>query len=308
MRVLVTGGAGAIGSHLVALLLEGGHEVTVIDDLSSGRAELVPEGARLVEGSILDERCIEDAFADGPEAVAHLAALFANQNSVEHPRDDLLVNGLGTLTILERSVAAAVRKVLVVSSSCAYVSRPVLVEDDPVLSVDTPYAITKALGESYARYFAEHHSLDTVIVRPFNGYGPHEHPGRYRNVIANFVAAALRGEPLPITGTGDETRDFTYVGDLAAGMAAALLRPTQPGSVFNLASGRSVRIADVAAMVNDAAGSRGGVRHLARRSWDRTDQRVASIARAQEILGYRPEVGLEDGIRRTVEWQRGLHG
>lgn len=304
MRVVVTGGAGAIGSHLVARLLGLGHDVTVLDDLSSGAAEVVPAGARLVVGSIVDPRALDDAFGRGVDLVAHLAALFANQNSVDHPDKDLLVNGVGTLEVLQRSVDAAARKVLVVSSSCIYVSRPELREDDPERAVDTPYAITKGLSEQYARWFSHHHSLDTVIVRPFNAYGPHEMPGLYRNVIPNFIATAISGEPLRITGTGDETRDFTYVEDVAAGMEAALMRATVPGDVFNLATGHPTRIGDLATMVNRMVGNEAGVVHVPRRSWDTTTQRRASVERARRVLGYEAAVDLEDGLRRTYAWLR----
>ena len=307
-RILVTGGAGAIGSHLVARLVAGGHEVTVIDDLSSGRRDLVPDAVRLVVGSITDDAALDDAFAGYPERVAHLAARFANQNSVEHPREDLAVNGLGTLVVLDRSVKASVEKVLVVSSSCVYRPAVVLDEHAPGRSYDTPYAITKSLSEDYARFFAAQHGLDTVIVRPFNAYGPHEHPGRYRNVIPNFFALAMRGEPLQITGTGEESRDFTYVTDIAAGMEAALLLPTDPGAVFNLASGREVRIGELARRINELTGNEGGVQHVPRRQWDSTLSRRASIALAREVLGYEPSVTIVDGLARTYDWFRTLDG
>lgn len=303
-RVLVTGGAGAIGSHLVARLVGDGHDVTVLDDLSSGREELVPTGARLVKGSIVVDDALDAAFANAPELVCHLAALFANQNSVEHPEDDLLVNGLGTLKILDRSRVAGVRKVLACSSSCIYASGDPMVETDPVRSHTTPYAITKGLGEAYAQLYASLHGLDVAIVRPFNAYGPHELPGTYRNVIPNWIALALQGRPLRITGSGAETRDFTFVGDIVDGMAGALEAPTTPGAVFNLASGHETSIADLAGLILDLTGSRSAIEHVERREWDTTPRRVASIAAAGAAFGYRPAVALEDGLRRTIDWLR----
>lgn len=300
--VVVTGGAGAIGSHLAARLLDDGNDVVVVDDLSSGRRDLVPAGATFIEGSILDDDVLDAAFASRPDAVAHLAALFANQNSVDHPERDLLVNGLGTLKVLERSVAGSVGKVLVCSSSCVYGDVTLADELASITAHDTPYAITKALSEDYAKYFSEHHGLHAIVVRPFNAYGPHEHPGPYRNVIPNFIAAAMRREPLRITGSGEETRDFTYIGDIANGMALALTGPTAPGDVFNLASGRPVAIARLAEMINELTSNTAGVEHVARRSWDKVVNRAGSIERARSVLGYEPSTSLADGLQATYEW------
>jgi UDP-glucose 4-epimerase len=305
VRILVTGGAGAIGSHLVTELLADGHAVTVLDDLSSGRSELVPSGARLVVGSVVDDAALDDALLDSPDLVAHLAARFANQNSVDSPRDDLMVNGLGSLMVLERSLAAGVAKVLVVSSSCVYPIGELLAEPMLGRSHDTPYAITKSLTEEYARFFADHHGLDTVIIRPFNAYGPHELPGPYRNVIPNFFRTAMSGAPLRITGS-EETRDFTFVTDIAHGMALALVRPTTPGDAFNLASGRRVRIVDLANAINELTGNAAGIEYAPRRSWDSTIDRRAAIDHARDVLGYSPTVGLEDGLARTHEWLRSV--
>lgn len=153
----------------------------------------------MLAGSVADDDAIAEAFSWRPDAVAHLAARFANQNSVDHPQEDLVVNGGGTLKVLNAAMRAGTRRVLVCSSSCVYASGDVD-EDLHGRSTSTPYAITKALGEDYARFYSAHHALHTVIVRPFNAYGPHERPGPYRNVIPNLYAAALRGEPLEITG------------------------------------------------------------------------------------------------------------
>lgn len=300
----MTGGAGAIGSNLVRRLLGYGHDVVVVDDLSSGRRSGVPEGAELVVGSVTDGTVIDAAFASGPELVFHLAARFANQNSVDHPEDDLRVSGVGTLRVLERAVATGVRKVLVTSSSCVYGNGP---SDDELgvhFATETPYAMTKMLAEGYARFFAAHHGLDTVIVRPFNTYGPGEHPGRYRNVIPNFLEAAIRQEPLVVTGTGDETRDFTFVEDTVAGMVLAMDAETAPGDVFNIASGVETRIVDLARAINELVGNPAGVVHQPRRDWDATTRRRGSIDRARAVLGYEPSVSLEIGLRRTHDWLR----
>src|SRR6185295_18865944 len=194
-RVLVTGGAGSIGSNLAALLVERGHDVTVLDDLSSGHRDLVPPSVRFVHGSIEDEGALAQAFDARPQWVFHLAALFANQNSVDHPQRDLAVNGGGTVKVLQQAVLSNAAKLLFTSSSCVYGHKEVMREDDQAYDLDTPYAISKLLGEHYCRYWSRQFGIDTVVVRLFNTYGPHEYPGRYRNVIPNFFALAMRGEP-----------------------------------------------------------------------------------------------------------------
>jgi UDP-glucose 4-epimerase len=299
---LVTGGAGAIGSNLVAELLRGDHEVTVLDDLSSGRRELVPDGARLLVGSVTSPADVAQAFEAKPDYVLHLAALFANQNSVEHPQLDLEVNGAGTLRMLEAAVEHGVRKLLYVSSSCVYGDHELMRETESELRPHTPYAITKLLGERYCSFFAEHHGIDVVSVRLFNAYGPGELPGPYRNVIPNFLGRALRGESLTITGTGEETRDFTFNGDTVAGMLGALHGDTRPGSVFNLGSGRETPIVDVANAINDLTGNPGGIEFIPRRDWDNVTRRLSDISAAREAFGYDPRTSLKDGLARTHAW------
>lgn len=306
--VVVTGGAGAIGSNLAGRLLELGHTVTILDDLSSGHRVLVPAGARFVEGSILDNAAMARAFDGKPEMVFHLAALFANQNSVEHPDRDLEVNGLGLMKVLEKAKSSGVRKVLYASSSCVYGNKELMREDDVDFHPDTPYAITKLLGERYCRFWATFHGLDTVIVRLFNSYGPHEFPGRYRNVIPNFLQLAMENKPLPITGTGQETRDFNFVGDTVAGMLAAMSTGTSAGDVFNIASGRATTILSLAETINEVTGNRAGVTFLPRRGWDHVSHRRGDASKASRVLGHESKVGLREGIERTHAWLRSIEG
>jgi nucleoside-diphosphate-sugar epimerase len=302
MRCLVTGGAGAIGSNLVARLISDGHKVTVIDDLSSGHRSLVPEEAELVVGSVAIADDVDKAFDCKPEVVFHLAALFANQNSVDHPQVDLTVNGSGTLRVLEAAAHGNTRKVLNVSSSCVYGDDPVMRETETDLRPHTPYAITKLLGEHYCTFFAEHHGLDVVSVRPFNVYGPNEYPGRYRNVVPNFFGLALAGKPLLITGTGDETRDFTFMSDVVEGMIKAVEAATEPGSVFNLGSGRETRIRDIAETINELTGNTAGVEFAPRRSWDKVVRRRSDISLAKQTFGYDPVTTVSEGLRHTHSW------
>lgn len=304
--VLVTGGAGAIGSNIVRELMARGWDVTVLDDLSSGHRELLPAGARFVHGKVQDPDALARAFQTVPEYVIHLAALFANQNSVDNPSEDLIVGGMGTLNVLEKSRECGVRKVLYTSSSCVYGNKEVMTESDEAFAPDTPYAITKILGERYCRFWARHHGLDVVIVRLFNCYGPGEYPGKYRNVIPNFFSLAIKGQPLPITGTGGEMRDFTFVEDTVRGVLGALMAETQPGDVFNLASGRGTRILDLANSVNEIAGNKAGIQFHPRRGWDHVMTRIGNIQKAQREFGFQPSVELLEGLTKTHAWLRSI--
>ena len=168
--------------------------------------------------------------------------------------------------------------------------------------MDTPYQITKALGEFYCCYFHEQVGLPTVRCRFFNSYGPGEVPGRYRNVIPNWIWAALHGKPLVVTGTGDETRDFVYVDDLVDGLVKAANNPGADGQAFNLGTGVEVRIGDLAAWILTAADSSSKIVHTARRSWDRATRRCANIAKAQKTLDFNPKTSIREGLEKTVDW------
>jgi nucleoside-diphosphate-sugar epimerase len=306
MRILVTGGAGAIGGNLCRRLLAEGAAITVLDDLSSGHAANLPSGVRFVHGSVLDPAAIEEAFSSAPEFVYHLAALFANQNSVEHPDRDLAVNGGGTIAIFEAARRHGVRKTLNVSSSCVYGNVSPMIETVPTRSNATPYAVTKGLGEHYASFFSRHHGMAIVSVRLFNSYGPGEWPGPYRNVIPNMIESALADRPLTITGTGEETRDFTFVEDTVEGMIRAMTAVTDPGAVFNIGSGTGVLIRDLVGAIIEATGSRSEVRQVPPRSWDTVTDRVAVIEKARRLLGYDPRFTLREGLARTVDWFKSL--
>jgi nucleoside-diphosphate-sugar epimerase len=307
--ILVTGGAGAIGSNLVRALAELEAQVVVIDDLSSGERWNVPAlpGVLFVEGNILDEVKLKRIFFERPQIVFHLAAFFANQNSVDHPENDLQVNGLGTLRLLEYSVFTGVQRFIYASSGCSiYGSNAPLPlrEDFMSMHLSTPYQITKMLGELYCNFFHNHYDLQVVKPRFFNSYGPGEVPGQYRNVIPNFVYWAMKGLPLPITGSGEETRDFTYVEDIVDGLLRAGVMEGAVGQEFNLASGQETRIVDLANMINEATGNQAGIRFAQRRKWDTKSRLLASIDRARELIGYDPQTPFEQGLLNTVQWFR----
>lgn len=305
--VVVTGGSGAIGSRLVARLLEAGAEqVVVVDDLSSGYEWLLPRDNRL--RLVTRDICEADAFPDDLEAplVFHLAAFFANQNSVDHPLEDLHTNGRGTLRTLMWAAEHKARRVVFASAGCSIAGHGVeapIREDMPVsLHLDTPYQITKALGEFYCNYFDQ--MVETVRCRFFNSYGPGEVPGLYRNVIPNFIWRALNGAPLVITGDGSETRDFIWVDDLVQGLLLCATTSGARGGAFNLGTGRQTRIRDLAEMVIAACESSSSIEFAPRRPWDKSLRREADITLAGTTLGFAPAGTVAAGIPRTVEWFR----
>ncbi len=307
--VLLTGGAGAIGSNLSQHLAELGAHVIILDDLSSAERWNIPSlpGILFVEGDILDEVKLKRVFFERPQIVFHLAAFFANQNSVDHPEKDLMVNGMGTLRFLEYSVLTGVERFIYASSGCSIYgnSAPLpLKEEFMSLHLSSPYQITKMLGELYCNFFYHHYNLKVVKPRFFNSYGPGEVPGQYRNVIPNFIYWAMKGLPLPITGSGEETRDFTYVEDIVDGLLRAGSLENAVGKEFNLASGEETRIIDLANMINGATGNSAGIYFVQRRQWDTKPRLLASIDLAKELVGYKPKTSFEAGLNNTVRWFR----
>jgi nucleoside-diphosphate-sugar epimerase len=306
--ILITGGAGAIGSILTnTLARDPANQIVVLDNLSSGRVENIrmSPNVRFLKGGVESDEDLDLAFETPPQVIFHLAANFANQNSVDFPQRDLIVNGLGTLKVLLRALDVGVRRLVYTSSSCVYGNR-----DEPLdekcreFSLDTPYAVTKLLGENYVRFFWHHHKLPAVTLRYFNVYGPNEYPGKYRNVIANFFYRAMRNEDIVITGTGDETRDFNYVEDTVRATILASQTDHANGKVFNVASGKETTINQLAEMILRITGSRSRIVHRQRRGWDSVVRRVAAADLAREVLNYQARTSIETGLAAYYDWLR----
>jgi UDP-glucose 4-epimerase len=306
--ILVTGGAGAIGSNLTRALAEqGARMVIVIDNLSSSEKWNIPSlsNVMFVPGDICDDQMLKRAFFESPDYVFHLAAFFANQNSIDYPEKDLNTNGFGTLRLLQYSKLAKIKRFVYASSGCSiYGSKAPLplTEEFMSLHLSTPYQITKMLGELYCNYFNHQYDLPVVKTRFFNSYGPGEIPGQYRNVIPNFIYWALSKKALPITGTGEETRDFTYVGDIVDGLLRAGYDEKAAGEEFNLAAGREVKIGELARMINKLTENPSGISYAPKRKWDNKSRILASIEKAKKLIGYDPQTSFDDGLKNAVAW------
>ncbi len=278
-KILVTGGAGAIGSNLVTALskLVGDDGmIIVLDNLSAIKGDepidLPPlPNMMFVNGDVRNDIDLKRVFREKPTIVYHLAAFFANQNSVDYPETSADVDIHGMIKLLDLAQFTDVDKFIYASSGCAiygsYGKMP-LKEDFISMHLTTPYQINKMAGEMYSNFYFHHYGLKTVNCRFFNSFGPGEVPGQYRNVIPNFVYWAMLEKSLPLTGTGDETRDFTYVLDLVQGLIKAGYYEDAIGQAFNLASGKETKIKDMISMVNNATGNSTPITQYPARKWD----------------------------------------
>ena len=307
MRILVTGGAGFIGANLCERALEAGHDVVVVDDLSTGeRANLEPLDVRLVEGSILDEAVLTDAMA-GVEAVVHLAALGSVPRSITNPVATHEANATGTLRVLEAARAAGVAHVSVASSSSVYGLNPALPKGEREwVRPMSPYAVSKLATEQYALAYQQSFGMDTLAFRFFNVYGPLQRAGHvYAAVIPVFLDALLAGRPLPVNGDGSNSRDFTFVGTVCEVLLqAATGRVTHPEPV-NLAFGTNTTLLELVDRMSVVTGRPAQVEHRDPRPGDvRHSQADNAVLRS--LFPDVTATGLDEGLTRTYEWFAGL--
>lgn len=306
--ILVTGGAGSIGGCLCRQLsLLGAKKVIILDNLSSSYEWNIPKAPEImfVKGDILDDAILKRVFKEKPAYVFHLAAHFANQNSVDNPEKDLMINGLGILKVLQHTHLVGVKRFVYSSSGCGVYglgSKMPFEEHDVSIHLHTPYQVTKLLGELYTNYFHNLYELPIVNARFFNSYGPGEVPGKYRNVIPNFFYWAMKGQPLPITGDGTETRDWTYVGDIVNGLLAMGVKEKAIGEAFNLGASKEQRVIDMANTVNRLTSNDAGIQYKERRDWDVKTRLLSCITKAEKALGYKPKMKFDDGLKETHRW------
>jgi nucleoside-diphosphate-sugar epimerase len=306
MRYVVTGGAGFIGSHLVEYIVRAGHEVVVVDNFRTGRIEnLAPflRRVELVEGSITNLRTCAKAF-NGADFVLHQAALPSVPRSVHDPIATHEANVTGTLNVLLAAFDAGVKRFVYAASSSAYGNTVGLPkhEDLPPRPL-SPYAASKLAGEDYLRVFYETYGLETVGLRYFNVFGPRQDPhSQYSAAIPKFISAAFSGAPPTIFGDGEQTRDFTYVANVVqANMLACEAPPQALGRIFNVGCGERVSVNRLWKYIRDLTGGTVEPEYKPARLGEVRDS-VACLERIRRVLGYEPQVGLHEGLRRTVEF------
>jgi UDP-glucose 4-epimerase len=311
-RVLVTGGAGFIGSHLTERLLAEGHAVRVFDNFSTGSRSNLPFAARfagalqVIEGDIRDLDTLERA-AEGTSVIFHQAAMRSVPRSVADPLGANDHNVTGTLHVLEAARRRGVRRVVYASSSSVYGARPDLPkrEDQPPAPI-SPYAVSKAAGEQYAAVWPRLYGVETVGLRYFNVFGPRQDPkSEYAAVIPRFILWSLGGERLEVHGDGTQSRDFTYVDNVVQANFLAGGAEGVNGEVFNVGCGERISLLAVIERLERLLGRSLTRRHTPARAGD-VPHTLADIDKAKRLLGYVPLVGFDEGLRRTVEFFKGV--
>lgn len=309
MRILITGGAGFIGSHLVCEALARGHDVRVIDNLSTGRRDNlsgIEQDIEFFESDIRDYGLLQRLMR-GVEVVFHLAALPSVPLSIEDPLTTTIVNVIGTTAVLKAAVDAGVRRVIYAASSSAYGDAPEPKKEETILPRPlSPYAVSKLAGEYMLQAFANCYGLETVGLRYFNVFGERQDPSsQYSGVIARFIAMMLRSERPTIHGDGTISRDFTYVQDVVDANFLAMYAPKDRvnGRVINVATGRSITLNQLVMELNRVLGTNLDPIYGPERPGD-IHHSCADIRLARELIGYTPSVPFAVGLRKTVEWYR----
>jgi UDP-glucose 4-epimerase len=303
MRILVTGGAGFIGSQVARAYVEAGHEVVVIDDLSTGHSENVPAGARLERLDVRSREAAEIVAALGPEVVNHHAAQINVRRSVDDPAFDAEVNVLGLINVVEAGRKAGARRIVFSSSGGTVYGEPEVLptsEKEPLGPV-CPYGVSKLSGEHYLYYYSRVYGLDYIALRYANVFGPRQDPHGEAGVVAIFCEKLLAGEDVTIFGDGLQTRDYVFVGDVVRANLAAL-ESSYCGAV-NIGTGRETSVVDLYERLKAVIGGRGKAVHGAARDGE-VRRSVLDASLAGNLLGWRPAVSLDEGLAATVEFFR----
>ena len=321
-KVLIVGGAGFVGSNLAHQILEENpRELIIVDNLISSEKINIPEGQNVtfIQSSINNDNTLAH-LPDDLDFVFHLACYHGNQSSIADPMADHENNTLTSLKLFKRiSEIKSIKKVVYAAAACAvaektYDDPSATTEDQPVsLYHDSPYSISKIIGELYGNYFFQHLDLPFVKARFSNVYGPREILGAgqwrgtihtvWRNVIPTFIWKSLNGEALPLDNGGNASRDFIFVEDMARGLMCCALRGS-PGEIFNLATGKETSILDLATLINNLTGNKTPLDLKPARDWDRSGKRFASTKKASQFLKFESNVDIDSGISRTVDWTK----
>jgi len=303
--ILITGGAGFIGQNLVKHFQKK-YKILIIDNLSSKgvRKKFLfdNKNVNFINKDISNFSNILKSLKDKKvDYLIHSAAHFANENSIINPEKDLKTNILGTLNMLKYSKKKKVKKFIYLSSSCVYGERPFANEEDFLNPVETPYAISKYSAELYVQFFKDFHKINASIVRVFNTYGPGELNYKYRNVIPRFIDNALKNKNLIITGTGEETRDFTFIDDLVK-ILDLLIKSKNIPDVINSCTGKKTKIKVLANLIVKLTESKSKIKFFKLRKWDRVNNRLGSTKKINKFFRIRKFTQLQEGLRKTIEW------
>ncbi len=310
MRYLVTGGAGFIGSNLVDELVRRGHNIVVLDDLSTGKESNLASIRAKIDlriGSIIDLATVQSA-CKGADYVIHLAARASVPRSVANPIETNAVNIDGTLNVLVAARDAKVRRFVYAASSSAYGESPTLPKSEKMPAEPiSPYGVTKYVGELYAQVFGRVYGLENASVRYFNVFGPRQVPtSQYSGVLSRFMLAVIRDEPPVIFGDGEQSRDFTYVDNVVDETLRACEAEGASGKVFNGGTGERVTLNEVIKLLGKITGKNIRAKYEPPRTGDILHSQ-ADISLARQVLGYEPKVLFEEGLRRTWEWYKSAY-
>ncbi|HEY2923206.1 MAG TPA: SDR family oxidoreductase [Candidatus Binatia bacterium] len=303
IHYLVTGGAGFIGSHLVRRLVTEGGVVRVVDNLSTGqttRLEDVRDSIEFIQGDLAEDR-VSDEVVKGVDYVLHQAAVPSVQRSVNDPVGTNRANVTATLNLLESCRRAGVRRLVYAGSSSAYGDTEVLPKvEEMVPNPLSPYALQKLVGERYCKLYYELYGLETVSLRYFNIFGPHQDPhSEYSAVIPKFITRLLANQPITIYGDGEQSRDFTFIDNVVEANLLALEAPTAAGKMCNIGCGERVTLNQLVALLEQQLGIKAQMNYAPPKVGD-VRHSLADIERAKAILHYQPKITVEEGLRRTV--------
>jgi UDP-glucose 4-epimerase len=306
MRILVTGGAGFIGSHLADRIVATGHDVLIVDNFSTGTMRNLSkiQGSRNLKVARADIRRIPSTLQKKVgriDGVCHLAALTNVQASIKEPTYTSEINVLGTLRVLEAARKLKAERFVFASSAAVYgIPESFPIREDSNVAPISPYGASKAASELYCRAFEGNHGIQVISLRYFNVYGPRQASSQYSGVISIFARKMLRSQPVTIYGDGSQSRDFVFVNDVVDATVAALEKPVQ-GRTFNIASGRETTILELAKTMQQITGKSSELRFEPPRRGD-IARSVADIERAKTELGFAPRTSLHQGLSATVDW------
>ena len=302
MKVLVTGGAGFIGSHVNKLLLDQGHQVTVLDNLSHGHQEVVDKRATFIIADLLDQKKLEEILP-GHEAVIHMASFIEVGESVKRPVEFVENNILGTAKLLEAMKNTNVKKIVFSSSACVYgtPTKLPITEEDPLGIQENPYGVTKIAMEQFCELYHNLHGFDVIILRYFNPYGPGELHNPETHAIPNFIKAVLKKKPIPLFWKGEQVRDFIYIEDLAN---AHILPLNQTGlHIYNVGTQTGTKVIDCVNQIFKIIGFRVPIEDKGERKGD-VPSLVASSEKIKKELGWSAKTDLREGLQKTIDFYR----